>query len=195
MFEFKIESPINKRYLAEKHLHRYQARDLHRNILVLVDFVFEIIWSFERIFRYKENGEFYLKLVKLLAKQSNVWMAALMCMNGAFTIRTFFSVFWKENCSKWIVFLFWAHFWISESPRKLWRRNQSKIQFETISKNVNSKSVWLASWNFRRIDSTFKCGRNHGLLLGWWKSGPRLGVWNGPLQWIGQTIEKNEGWF
>ena len=48
MFEFKIESPIKK--VAKKLLHRYQARDLHQKILVLVDFVFETIWSFARVF-------------------------------------------------------------------------------------------------------------------------------------------------
>ena len=63
MFEFKIESPIKK--IAKKHLHRYQARVLHQKILVLVDFVFEIIWSFAirwslNNFEHKENGEFYL---------------------------------------------------------------------------------------------------------------------------------------
>ena len=57
-------------------------------------------------FGYKENGEFYSKLVKLLVKLSNVWMVALTCMNGVFTILTFFSVFSKENRSKYHIYLF-----------------------------------------------------------------------------------------
>ena len=83
--------------------------------------------------------------------------------------------FFEGKLFKISYFFVLSLFWISKSARKLWRRDKSKIQFETIWKNFNSKSVWFPSWNFRRISPNFKCGRNHGLLLGWRKSGPRLG--------------------
>ena len=85
MFEFEIESPIKN--IAKKHLHRYLGRD-HR-----CEIAYKIMKNVER-----DNP--IQKLVKQLVKQLNAWMAALMCTNGVFITRTFFSIFSKENCSK-----------------------------------------------------------------------------------------------